>query len=279
MKKDFVRIISLYTASIIAVLYLMWLLLGFALPEANLDIIRALSTAFGINLPDDIFVNTNMGLRAIAVISIISILSIGVIVLNVFFGAIITTYFIRPRVALLTSSFGVLSTTWNAEKPYVLTRLSNFHKHELADVQISAVLTVQETRETPQGDDVFMAFLPVEHFTPQKILVMRPRMPWSIAVPADMLLSSSMTKDYHFRPGEPVLHSFSKGKKIKNVRRTLEFLIQGIDTHSYSSFVIHRRIPVDEQDGDKYVLHLHRGAFKSLPLEIEDAADLEKTAT
>lgn len=276
MNKEFIKLTGFYAGGVIVVLYLMWLLLGFALPEANLNVVHALSTVFGINLPDDISVSNGMGFRTIAVITIISLLSIFLIVLNVFFGAVVTTRFIRPRINLLTSSYGVLSTSWNNAAPYVLVRLSNFHKGDLADVTISVVLTVQETRETALGEEDFMATLPIELCTPQRILVMRPHMPWSIAVPADMLLSSSMTKDYVFKPGEPIAHSFSTGKKIKYVWRTLEILIQGIDTHTYSNFVVHKTIRIDEQREGEYTLHLHRGAFKSLPLHIFDPADLEE---
>jgi hypothetical protein len=276
MNREFLKLTAFYTAGVVVVLYLMWVLLSLALPEAHLNVIHALSTAFGINLPDDIFVSTGSGVRAIAVIFIISALSIGLIVLNVFFGAVITTHFIRPRVNVLTSSYGVLSATWNSAMPYVLVRLSNFHKHELADVRLSVVLTVQETREITGGTEDFMATLPVEHFTPQRILVMRPKMPWTIAVPGDALLSSSLTKDYHFKPGEPIEKSFSKDKKILYVRRTLEILIQGIDTKSYAEFVLHRKILIDEQQGENYFLRLHRGAFKSLPLQITNPADLEE---
>lgn len=104
-------------------------------------------------------------------------------------------------------------------------------------------------------------------------------MPWTIAVPADALLSNSLTKDYHFKPGEPIAHSFSAGKKIKNVERSLQILIRGTDTSSYSQFVIHRKISIDSQVGDAYAMHLHRGSFKSLPLRISDKGDLELFAS
>lgn len=272
LHKDFFKITALYTAGIVVVFYLIWTLLDLAIPEANLNFMRALSTAFGINLPEDMVVNTDMGLKAISAILIISILSIGLIVLNVFFGAVITARFIHPRVDVRTSSRGVLSIKWNATAPYMLVRLSNFHKADLADVKISLVVTIEEVRD---NGEAFMCYLPVQDYTPPRILVLAQRMPWSIAVHANTHLSNSLTKDYLFKPGEPILASFSKGKKIVSAKRTLEILIQGTDTQSYSPVVIHRKIPIDEQQGENYTLLLHRGAFKSLPLKISDPKDLE----
>jgi len=210
------------------------------------------------------------------VVLIIAGLSIALIVLNVFFSAVITARFIRPKVRLLTSSRGVLSTTWNPTTPYMLVRMSNFYGSDLVDVNINVVMTVEEVRQSGAGTEQFMCYLPVQDFTPQRILVMEQRTPWSLAVPADILLGNSMTKNYHFKPGKPILASFSAGKKIISVKRTLQILIQGTDARSYSHFVIHRRILIDEQDGNKYTLHLHKGSFKSLPLRIEDANDLEQ---
>jgi len=276
INREFTRIIAFYTAGVVVVLYVMWVLLQLALPEAHINIVHALASAFGINLPDDMLQDSSSGLRAFAVIVIISVLSLGLVVLNVFFGAVITTIFIRPRVNMVTSARGVLSVKWNPASPYVLVRLASFHRHGLADVRLSVMLTVQETRATPEGDDTFVSFFPIENFTPQRILVMKPKMPWSIAVPADAHLSNSMTKDYHFHPGEPITQSFSAGKNFKHVKRSLDILIQGVDTKSYTEFVIHRKTDIDEQDGDKYTLHLHRGAFKSLPLEIAGPELLEQ---
>lgn len=276
--KDFIKITGMYTVGVIVVFSMIWALLDIAIPEANLNVVRALSTAFGINLPEDLVVDTTMGIRAILVIGVISFLSIGLIVLNVFFGAIITARFIHPRVNLVTSTRGVLSTKWNAAMPYVLVRMSNFHKADLVDVQISVVLTVEEVRDTPSGPEQFLCYLPVENFTPPRILIMARQMPWSIAVPGDALLSNSLTKDYHFKPGEPITRSFSAGKTALAAKRSLQILIQGTDTQSYSLFVISRKIEIDEQVGGKYTLHLHRGSFKSLPLHITDARDIEQYA-
>ncbi len=276
MNKDFLKITTLYTFGVIFFFYLIWSLLALALPEANLNLVRALSTSFGINLPEDMIVETGMGIKAVAVVMIIAILSIGLIVLNVFFSAIVTARFIHPRVALITSTRGVLSTKWNAEKPYVLVRMSNFHKADLVDVQLCVVLTVEETRKTENGNEQFLSYLPINEFTPPRILLMAPRMPWSIAVPGDILLGNSLVKDYHFKPGEPITKSFSAGKKLLSAKRTLQILIQGLDTRSHANFVIYRKIEIDEQDGENYTLHLHRGSFKSLPLHIQSALELEQ---
>lgn len=278
MNTDFIKITSLYAAGVIIFFYLVWSLLGLALPEANLDLVRALSTSFGINLPDNLMVETKMGVKALAVVVIISVLSIGLIVLNVFFGAIITSRFIHPRIRFPTSSRGVLSTKWNAALPYVLVRMSNFHKADLVDIRLSAMLIVEETLGEWGNSEQFLCNLPISEFSPQRILVMAPKMPWSIAVPADMKLSNSLTKDYHFKPGEKIISSFVAGKKLNSVKRTLQILVQGTDTQSYSTFVIHRKIPIDEQKGDQYTLHLHKGSFKSLPLHIFDEKELEQYA-
>ena len=277
--KDFIRITALYAVGVVAFFYVFWLLLGFALPGAKLDIVQALAGAFGINMPDSFSVEAEGGSQAIIVAGIVIALSLGLIVLNVFFSAVITARLIQPRVALLTSSRGVLSTVWNKERPYVLVRLSNFHKADLIDVTLQAVLTVEEVRSNGVKGEQFRTYLPVEAFTPKSILFMEPKMPWTIAVPADALLSNSLTRDYHFKPGEPITHSFSPGKKIDSVERTLQIMIRGTDTSSYAQFVIHRKIAIDSQVGDAYALHLHRGSFKSLPLRITDKGELEQFAS
>lgn len=277
--KDFIRITALYAFGVVGFFYLFWLLLGFALPGAKLDIVQALAGAFGINMPDSFSVEAEGGSQAIIVAGIVIVLSLGLIVLNVFFSAVITARLIQPRVALITSSRGVLSTIWNKERPYVLVRLSNFHKADLIDVTLQAVLTVEEVRSNGVKGEQFRTYLPVDTFTPKSILFMEPRMPWTIAVPADVLLSNSLTRDYHFKPGEPIGHSFTPGKKIDSVERTLQIMIRGTDTSSYAQFVIHRKIAIDSQVGDAYALHLHRGSFKSLPLRISDKGDLEQFAS
>ena len=275
-QKDFFKLTGFYTLGIIIVFYVCWLFLQMALPEAKLDLVQTLSTAFGINLPDSMDLEADTEERMFFVVLIIAGLSIALIVLNVFLSAVITARFIRPKVRLLTSSRGVLSTTWNPTTPYMLVRMSNFYGSDLVDVNINVVMTVEEVRQSGAGTEQFMCYLPVQDFTPQRILVMEQRTPWSLAVPADILLGNSMTKNYHFKPGKPILASFSAGKKIISVKRTLQILIQGTDARSYSHFVIHRRILIDEQDGNKYTLHLHKGSFKSLPLRIEDPNDLEQ---
>lgn len=276
-QKDFFKLTGLYTLGVIGIFYACWMVLQWVLPEARLDLVQTLSTAFGINLPNDMDLTAaeEEG-RMFSVVIVIAALSIGLILLNVFFSAVITARFIRPKVKLLTSSRGVLSTTWNPATPYMLVRMSNFYGADLVDVNVNVVLTVEEVRQSGAGTEQFMCYLPVQDFTPQRILVMEQRTPWSLAVPADILLGNSLTKNYHFKPGKPIVASFSAGKKILSVKRTLQILIQGTDARSYSHFVIHRRIPIDEQDGSKYNLLLHKGSFKSLPLRIEDESDLEQ---
>lgn len=273
MHRELLKLTALYAIGVVGVLYAMWALLAVALPEANLNVVKALANSFGIMLSDDIFDKAGTGFRAGSVIMIVFFMSVVLVILNVLFCALTTTLFIRPRVKLITSPFGVLSEAWNASMPYVLVRLSNFHGGVLTNVRLSVVLNVHETRDN--GEE-FVSALPVDHFTPQRILVMQPKMPWTIAVPGDATLSSSLTRNYHFKPGEPILKSFSPAKKISRVERTLDILIEGSDSKSYSDFVIHRRVPVDTQDGEEYILHLHKGAFKSLPLHIDDPRLLEE---
>lgn len=276
-QKDFFKLTALYTIGVILIFYVCWTVLQFVLPEARLDLVQTLSTAFGINLPNDMDLSAAEAEgRMFSVVLIIAALSIGLILLNVFFSAVITARFIRPKVRLLTSSRGVLSTTWNPANPYMLVRMSNFYTSDLVDVTVNVMLTVEEVRASGAGTEQFLCYLPVHDFTPQRVLVMEQRTPWSIAVPADILLGNSLTKNYHFKPGKPIVASFSAGKKIISVKRSLQILIQGTDTQSYAHFVIHRRIPIDEQDGSKYTLHLHKGSFKSLPMRIQDPNDLEQ---
>ena len=275
MNKGFLKATALYVLCIGAIFYLIWMILDIVIPDANLNLVRALSTAFGVSLPDNVF-SQSMDVKTVLVLASISLLSVGLIILNVYFGAVVTSHFIRPRVNLVMSERGVLSTKWNEAKPYVLVRASNFHKADLVDVKLSVVLTVEEIRSNGIKNEPFMCYLPVQDFTPPRILVMAQKMPWTIAVPSDVLLSNSMTRDYHFMPGQPITKSFSSGKTLASAKRTLEILIQGVDSLSYSSFVIHRKILIDEQQGDQYTLHLHQGSFKSLPLAISSAKELEQ---
>jgi hypothetical protein len=273
MKKDFFKITLLYTFGVIGFFYTVWTLGGYIMPEAKMDAVRAVSMSFGIILPDEVLKETS-SLPGLAVV-LITILSLGLIILNVFFSAVVTARLIQPRIAVITSSRGVLSTKWNAEMPHVLVRLSNFHRKNLVDLTLDIVLTVEEVRSNGIKHEQFLCYLPISEFTPKSILLMQPHMPWSIAVPADKLLSNSLTKDYHFKPGEPIKHSFSPGKELESCKRMLHILIRGTDTGSNARFVIDRKILVDEQIGERYVLHLHRGAFKSLPLFIDDEGELE----
>jgi len=275
-QKDFFKITALYTAGILATFYVCWTALRLALPEAHLDLLQTLTTAFGINLPNNMPLDMSTEAKTAAVVSIITVLSIGLVVLNVFFGAVVTARFIRPRVNLVTSQRGVLSTSWNALSPYVLIRMSNFYVADLVDVTLSIALTVEETHIVNGQKDQFRTYFPVEEFTPKHILVMEQKMPWSIAVPADTVLSNSKTRAYAFQPGKPITESILPGQKPEHTKRSLQILIQGTDARSYSHFVIQKTVPIDEQQGADYTLYLHKGAFKSLPLRIEDAGELEQ---
>ncbi|MEZ0259783.1 MAG: hypothetical protein ACAH80_02160, partial [Alphaproteobacteria bacterium] len=144
------------------------------------------------------------------------------------------------------------------------------------DVVLNINLTVEETHIINGQPDTFRTYFPLENYTPQRILVMEQRMPWSIAVPGDSLLANSKTKNYPFRPGKVIVDSIAKDGKPATIRRELQILIQGTDARSYSHFVIHKNILIDEQSGQDYTLHLHRGSFKSLPLRIAQPEDIEQ---
>ncbi|HYD17626.1 MAG TPA: hypothetical protein VEF76_04010 [Patescibacteria group bacterium] len=277
--RDFFKITALYTFGIVVTLGACWMMLGLALPDAKLDLLQTITSAFGINLPNNMPLDMSDEARLAAVVMIIAMMSIGLVILNVFFSAVITARFIRPRVDLVLSKRGVLSTVWNASMPYVLVRMSNFYPADLVDVSLNIALTVEETHVINGTPDTFRTYFTIEQFTPQRILVMEQKMPWSIAVPGDILLSNSKTRAYPFRPGKVIVDSIAKeGMKPATVKRSLQILIQGTDARSYSHFVIHKNIAIDEQDGQNYTLHLHRGVFKSLPLQISDAAQLEQYA-
>ncbi|MDE1153978.1 MAG: hypothetical protein PW788_15715 [Micavibrio sp.] len=154
--------------------------------------------------------------------------------------------------------------------------MSNFYVADLVDVTINISLTVEETHLTNGQPDQFRTYFEVENFTPHRVLVMEQRMPWSIAVPADSLLSNSKVRGYLFHPGKLITDSIAPGKKPESVKRSLQILIQGTDARSYSHFVIQKTMQIDEQNGAEYKLHLHKGAFKSLPLHIEKAEDIEQ---
>lgn len=277
--KDFFKITGIYTLGILVTFMACWMLLGVALPDAHLDLLTTLTTAFGVNLPNDMPLNMDTEARMAAVVLIIAALSIGLVILNVFFSAIITARFIRPRVELVLSQRGVLSTAWNPNMPYVLVRMSNFYPADLVDVRLNIALSVEEVHIINGQPDTFRSYFPIEQFTPQHILVMEQKMPWSIAVPGDALLANSRTRAYPFRPGKVIVDSIAKeGMKPATVKRSLQILIQGTDARTYSHFVIQKNILIDSQEGVNYTLHLHKGIFKSLPLRIAAPTDLEQYA-
>jgi hypothetical protein len=271
------KILSVYVIGVTAVFYLLWTLLDLFIPGVNVNMLNALSTAFGVQIPEEALKNP-MDATMIFFMFLLAILAVFLVYLHAYFESTITADIINPEVKLITSSRGVLSTTWNIEAPYVLVRLAHFHKTHLLDIQIKAVLTLIEKREKDGVVEDFLCYLPFPLVTPQNILVMKKNMPWSIAIPADTTLSNTLTSGYHFKVGEKFTHSFSLGKKMLACSRHLHIMITGIEPKSYAKFVQHREIAVDEMKDGQYILHLHRGSFKSLPIQIIDAADLEKFA-
>ncbi|MCC7037770.1 MAG: hypothetical protein IT560_10760, partial [Alphaproteobacteria bacterium] len=96
-QRDFFKITALYTVGIVVTLCACWLLLGLAMPDAKLDVLQTLTSVFGINLPNDMPLNLDTEARIASVVLIIAVMSIGLVILNVFFSAVITARFIRPR--------------------------------------------------------------------------------------------------------------------------------------------------------------------------------------
>lgn len=277
MGKSFWKITILYILGIAAAFATSWTLINISVPDSKFNLINALSTALGIYLPDNLAMKASFDIRTISVIIVISIISIFLILLNVYFGAIVTSYFIRPRINLAFSKFGVLSNKWNQDNIFILVRICNFNRSDLLNVRTNVMLSVEESCKSDSGDEEkFIAYFPVHDFTPPHIMIMKKKMPWTIAVPSDVFLSNSRSTNYSFSPGNAILNSFSNGKKLFSAKRTIEILIEGLDSKSYSNFIHHQSILVDEQVGDEYKLHLHRGAFKSLPLQIISPNELEQ---
>ncbi len=279
MQNRLFHIIGVYLISLMAILLAMWGLLEWALPhQEGQNLITAISTSIRMKIPDEVLESQHsVGLAVIQ----LTVLSIGLTVMNVYFTAFLTSHLITPRVRLLTSKRGVWTNHWDYINYHILIRMVNFQGRDLVNVEVSAVLIVEEIRENEGVEEVFVCYLPIEEgLTPKKVLILNDRSPWSISIPAKMKLSNSLTKDYPFEVGEEVTQSFSHGKKLICCKRRIEILIKGMDSKAYSTFIMRRTIDVDEETRDQeYILHLHKGGFKSLPLRVEDENDIEQYVT
>lgn len=279
MENRLVQIIGVYLLSLVSTLLAMWWALSWALPEQEgKNLITALSTSIRMNIPEDVLVSEHsVGIT----VGVLTFLSMIITIINVYFTAFLTSHLIRPRIKLVTSERGVWTNRWDYIHHHILVRMVNFQGRDLVNVEVEAVLIVEEIREIDGKEEVFMCYLPIlEGLTPRKVLILNDRAPWSIAIPAKMKLSNSLTKDYPFEVGEDIVQSFSHAKKLLACKRRIEVLIKGMDSKSYSTFIMRRSIDIDEQTLDgEYILLLHKGGFKSLPLRVESESDIEKYVT
>ena len=279
MQNRLFQIISVYLLSLGIILCAMWLVLEWALPEQEgRNLLTALSTSIRMKIPDEVLGSSHS--VGFAVLQL-TVLSIALTVINVYFTAFLTSHLITPRVRLITSTRGVWTNRWDYINHHILVRMVNFQGRDLVNVEVEAVLIVEEVRENDGKEEVFVCYLPIgDVLTPRKVLILKDRSPWCISIPAKMELSNSLTKDYPFEVGKEVTQSFSHGKRLISCKRRIEILIKGVDSKAYSNFIMRRTIDVDEETRDKeYILHLHKGGFKSLPLQVDSEEDVEQYVT
>jgi len=258
---------------------IIWLLLWVAVPEIELNVLNAISTAFGLELPERLIKNYTVTTLFITVAVVL--VAVLLMLVNVVFEAVVTERLINPRIDILTSERGVLSDTWNSEKQHILIRLLNFHPDDVFDVHVQCVLAVYEEFRDKDGTlDDFIAYFPVKMLTPKTILIMPSKMPWTIAIPVEQPLENSMNPDYKFDLTSGKIQSFRpalhKNQSPVFIERTLELMITGVEPHSYAKFVKHKKISVDRLDQDGYQSFLHKGSFKSLPLKVSAKEDVEQ---
>ncbi len=277
----FFKTVGLYLVAMATILALMWLALNAFSPGAGTDLIRGVAAILNIDIPDSM-VSSSATLRGAFFVSVLTLLGVMILIVHVVFEARVTEHLIVPKVNLVTSRRGAWSNSWAPGREHILVRLVNFQGGDLVDVDIACVVSVEEKNVGKDGDeDRFICYFPVpaEAVTPARALVLEDRAPWSISVPADVKLGNSLAQDYKLDLGKPIVDSFAKakGRKLVSCKRKLEILIKGMDVDSYAGFVVLRRIDLDEQsEGGIYTLHLHKGAFKSLPLRVSSAADVEQ---
>lgn len=263
-----------YIAALFVIFFAIWALLWTAAPEIELNVLNAISTAFGLELPERLV--KNYSITTLVITLSVVLVAVLLMLVNVIFEAVVTERLINPKVDLITSERGVLSETWNKDRKHILIRLLNFHHVETLDIDVRCVLAVHEKFKTDDGGlDDFIAYFPVKELTPEGVLVMHPRMPWTIAIPVDQCIGNSINPNYSFNLEEDKVTSFREGQEPVFIERTLEIMITGIEPKSYARFVKHKKIIIDSLDENGYKLLLHKGSFQSLPLNVKNREDVE----
>ncbi len=246
-------------------------------PDISNNMQSALFSSFGLKVPQEVL-RGELTLSLVLVVSISVILSVMLILINIYFGAVITTKLIRPSINILTSKRGVLSTHWEKSgKPYILVRLINANKFDLVKVNITAVVTIEEHVTHPEyGNKTFIYFFSVTDMDPMNILILKSKSPWTIAIPADIKLSNSINDNYTMEINSPITKSAFPEYTLLYAKRKIEFLITGSEAESSSAFIDHEEVYIDEQNGDDYNLLLHEGRFQELDIVVNDPTEIEQ---
>lgn len=184
--------------------------------------------------------------------------SLGILILNMVFQAVLTAKLIRPAIKIKTSNSAVFNPSYGLKKsPHVLFRLINASPFDLYSVSLRAFLTVHDDRaEAPEESMTY--YFPIEQIDPADIPILKSFSPWIVAIPTDVVLKNSIIDNY-----EPVL---TQNEGSHRGKRELELLIEGYETEASSSFMRAIRISLETANMDA---GLACGRFQSLPTRIE----------
>lgn len=269
------KTVFLYVGGIIAIFVFIWILLGLLLPKLDMSLLGALSNVFGLELPEHVLDGELTPLITLVMGGLI-FFSILLLIVHVLFEAFITAQLISPTLHILTSRCGVLSTAWTKGREHILVRLLNFEKTDLVDIKILAVITVREETISPDDEiTTFMAHFPVQELTPPYLLVLHPRMPWTIAIPTDQTLKHTVNPEYKLEFGKKLEKPARKGHRLVKSERKLEILVKGRDTRTSASFSSLHKIELDRQENGEYEMFLKRGKFCDLPMHVEHKQDID----
>lgn len=271
------KLFAIYVLALAVVSVVFWWILSFASPSTSENLQSIFFTNFDLRTPPEILMNqTSIGAVIVVLASIV--VSIAVLLANIYFEAVITAKIIRPKPDIRTSTQGVLSTSWDREgRPYILTRMINASKYELVNLRIDAVLTVEEISVDANGNESqFVSYFPVGMIDPVSVFILRSRTPWTISVVANQTLSNSIVAVYELHVGKPIKTSMFEGRKLKRCCRKVEFLITGNDTESSSMVTVHKEVVIDCQEAGKYTLMLHEGRYKNLSMHVDDLEDINR---